>query len=222
MDAILIIVAIVALGFGALVGWLLGSRGGEQGRATAESLRMQLDEVVKERDSNRAAVQELAAFRAAQVEREKAFEEKVAELSKAREELSAQFAEVGGKLLESAQKQFLERADQRFRQSEESAGTNLKALLQPVHERLQRYEEAVTKVEEERRKDFGLLSAARSKQPANQRAEGQRDDCNDDQAGIHRPLQNAERNMNISAFGGRLKCRISPCLGAGCGSRGPA
>ena len=37
MDAILIIVAIVALGFGALVGWLLGSRGGEQGRATAES-----------------------------------------------------------------------------------------------------------------------------------------------------------------------------------------
>ena len=86
MDASLIIVAIVALAFGALIGWLLGSRGGEQGRATAESLRMQLDEVVKERDSNRAAVQELAAFRAAQAEREKAFEDKVAELTKAREE----------------------------------------------------------------------------------------------------------------------------------------
>ena len=158
MDASLIIVAIVALAFGALIGWLLGSRGGEQGRATAESLRMQLDEVVKERDSNRAAVQELAAFRAAQVEREKAFEEKVAELSKAREELSAQFAEVGGKLLESAQKQFLERADQRFRQSEESAGQNLKSLLQPVHERLERYETTVQKVEAERRDAFGLLT----------------------------------------------------------------
>ena len=158
MDSSLVIVAIAALALGALIGWLLGSRGGEQGRATAESLRMQLDEVIKERDANRAAAQDLAAFRAAQGEREKAFEEKVAELTKAREELSAQFAEVGGKLLESAQKQFLERADQRFRQSEESTGTNLKALLQPVHERLQRYEEAVTKVEEERRKDFGLLS----------------------------------------------------------------
>ena len=77
MDASLIIVAIVALVLGALIGWLLGSRGGEQGRATAESLRMQLDEVVKERDSNRAAVHEFAAFRAAQAEREKAFEEKV-------------------------------------------------------------------------------------------------------------------------------------------------
>ena len=119
MDASLIIVALVALALGGLIGWLLGYAAGRQGKAIAESLRMQLDEVVKERDSNRAAVQELAAFSAAQAEREKAFEEKVAELSKAREELSAQFAEVGGKLLESAQKQFLERADQRFRQSEE-------------------------------------------------------------------------------------------------------
>jgi len=158
MDASLIIVAIVALVLGALIGWLFASRESSAAKQTVENLRLQLDEVVKERDSNRAAAQELAAFRAAQAEREKAFEEKVAELTKAREELSAQFAEVGGKLLESAQKQFLERADQRFRQSEESSGTNLKALLQPVHERLQRYEEAVTKVEEERRKDFGLLS----------------------------------------------------------------
>ena len=54
-------------------------------------------------------------------------------------------------------KNFLERADQRFRQSEESAGQNLKALLQPVHERLAKYEEAVGKVEAERRDAFGLL-----------------------------------------------------------------
>jgi DNA recombination protein RmuC len=158
MDASLIIVAIAALALGALIGWLFAGRETAGARQTVENLRFQLDEVVKERDANRTAAQELAAFKAAQEERQRAFDEKVAELTKAREELSAQFAEVGGKLLESAQKQFLERADQRFRQSEETAGTNLKALLQPVHERLQRYEEAVTKVEEERRKDFGLLS----------------------------------------------------------------
>ena len=158
MDATVIACVVIALGVGALVGWLLGSRDGVGAKQTVESLRLQLDEVVKERDANRTSAQELAALRAAQGERERAFEDRLAELTAAREALSAQFAEVGGKLLEGAQKQFLDRADQRFRQSEESAGTNLKALLQPVHDRLQRYEEVVTKVEEERRKDFGLLT----------------------------------------------------------------
>ena len=160
MDATVpIILALFAgVALGALIGWLYAGREGTAARQTVDSLRLQLDEVVRERDANRSAASDLAAVRAAQQEREKAFEEKIAELVRAREELSAQFAEVGGKLLEAAQKQFLERADQRFRQSEESAGTNLKALLQPVHDRLQRYEEAVGKVEEDRRKDFGLLT----------------------------------------------------------------
>ena len=158
MDATVIILFVAALGGGAFVGWLIGSRDGVGAKQTVESLRLQLDEVVKERDSNRSSAQELAALKAVQDERERAFEERLAELTAAREALSAQFAEVGGKLLEGAQKQFLERADQRFRQSEDSAGSNLRALLQPVHERLQRYEEVVTKVEEERRKDFGLLT----------------------------------------------------------------
>jgi len=154
----LVAFVVAALAVGALIGWLIGSRDGAGAKQTVDSLRLQLDEVVKERDANRGAAQELAALKAVQDERERAFEERLAELTAAREALSAQFAEVGGKLLEGAQKQFLERADQRFRQSEETAGTSLKALLQPVHDRLQRYEEAVTKVEEERRKDFGLLT----------------------------------------------------------------
>ena len=158
MDVGSIIFVLIALAIGAVVGWLIGSRDGVGAKQTVDSLRLQLDEVVKERDLNRGAAQELATLKAVQDERERAFEERLAELTAAREALTSQFAEVGGKLLEGAQKQFLERADQRFRQSEESAGTNLKALLQPVHERLQRYEEVVTKVEEERRKDFGLLT----------------------------------------------------------------
>ena len=158
MDVGSIIFVLIALAIGAVVGWLIGSRDGVGAKQTVDSLRLQLDEVVKERDLNRGAAQELAALKAVQDERERAFEERLAELTAAREALTSQFAEVGGKLLEGAQKQFLERADQRFRQSEESAGTNLKILLQPVHERLQRYEEVVTKVEEERRKDFGLLT----------------------------------------------------------------
>ena len=158
MDATVIAFVIIALGVGAIIGWLFARQESAAAKQTVESLRLQLDGVVAERDVNRAAASELAALKAVQDERERAFEERLAELVAAREAMTAQFAEVGGKLLEGAQKQFLERADQRFRQSEEVAGGNLKALLQPVHERLQRYEAAVTKVEEERRKDFGLLT----------------------------------------------------------------
>ncbi|MEO7564568.1 MAG: DNA recombination protein RmuC [Sphingomicrobium sp.] len=153
-----IVLALAALAAGALIGWLIGSRTAGEGKAVADALRMQLDEVVKERDVNRTAVQDLAGLRAAAEERERSFELRLAEFKEAKEALGAQFAEVGGKLLDSAQKHFLERADQRFKQSEEKSDINLKALLQPVHDRLQRYEEVVTKVEVERRKDFGLLT----------------------------------------------------------------
>jgi DNA recombination protein RmuC len=152
--------AFILLGLlvGGVIGWLWASRESAGAKQTIENLRLQLDEVVKERDANRSAVSELAALKAAQDEREKAFDERLKEVIEAKEALAAQFAEVGGKLLETAQKQFLDRADDRFRQSEENAGKNLKALLQPVHERLERYETTVQKVEAERRDAFGLLT----------------------------------------------------------------
>jgi DNA recombination protein RmuC len=78
-------------------------------------------------------------------------------LREAKEALVAQFSEVGGKILSDAQRQFLDRADARFKQSEEMTGEGLKALLAPVNERLIRYEEAVGKVEAERRDAFGEL-----------------------------------------------------------------
>ena len=95
-------------------------RGAKQ---TVENLRLQLDEVVKERDVNREARRpELAALEASQVEREKGFEARIRELIEAKEALSTQFAEISNKLLAEAQETFLKRADQRFRQSEENAG----------------------------------------------------------------------------------------------------
>jgi DNA recombination protein RmuC len=158
MDAAVVAFVFVALVIGALIGWLTGSRSAAGARQTVDGLRLQLDEVVRERDVNRTAANDLAALKAAQEEREKTFEARITELKEAKDALSAQFAEVGGKLLETAQKQFLDRADDRFRQSEEVAGNNLKALLQPVHERLERYETTVQKVEAERRDAFGLLA----------------------------------------------------------------
>ena len=158
MTGTVIIFVVVALAIGALLGWLLGSREGAGAKQTVESLRLQLNEVVKERDSNRDAATRLAALEASQLEREKGFEARIRELIEAKEALSIQFAEISNKLLAEAQETFLKRADQRFRQSEENSGQNLKALLQPVHDRLERYETTVQKVEAERRDAFGILS----------------------------------------------------------------
>ena len=82
------------------------------------------------------------------------------ELIEAKEALTAQFHEVGAKLLSEAQKQFLERADARFNQASEKSDAQLKALLQPVEATLKRYEEGLTKVEKERVGSYEALREA--------------------------------------------------------------
>ena len=136
MELTAILIGIVALLLGAAIGWLLGSRGGEQGKATAEALRLQLDEVVRERDANRGALQELAAVKASQEERERSFEAQMQSLREAKESLSAQFHEIGSKFLGEARKQFLEQAGERFTQ----AVTPVEALLKTYQDRLQAVE----------------------------------------------------------------------------------
>ncbi|HEX6784556.1 MAG TPA: DNA recombination protein RmuC [Sphingomicrobium sp.] len=158
MSLAVVAFVVLALVVGAMIGWLYASREAAGAKHTVESLRLQLDEVVRERDVNREAATKLAAMEAAQAERDRGFEARIQELVEAKEGLSAQFAEISNKLLAEAQETFLKRADQRFRQSEENAGQNLKALLQPVHERLERYETTVQKVEAERRDAFGMLT----------------------------------------------------------------
>ncbi|MFD1950594.1 DNA recombination protein RmuC [Sphingomonas arantia] len=101
---------------------------------------------------------ERAAFVRGEAERARAYEEQTARLGELEARLDARFSELAGKALGDAQKVFLERADARFRQSEEKSGVELKALLQPVRERLQRYEETVTKVEQDRRQEYGTLT----------------------------------------------------------------
>jgi len=184
VDATAIVFVLAALALGALLGWLLGSRGAAAGQGVAESLRLQLDAVREERDAHARTLEAQridharsteslrgehalaidglrsqhldlssrhAALLASQEERDRAHEKQL-------DALETKFAEVGGQLLERAERKFLERADQRFKESEATSGNNLKALLQPVHERLQKYEETVTKVESERKDAFGLLT----------------------------------------------------------------
>ena len=139
MDATVIAGILVALAVGGVIGWLWASRESAGAKQTVDNLRLQLDEVVKERDANRGATNELAALRAAQEERERAFEQQIAALKEAKESLSAQFHEIGSKFLGEARKQFLEQAEGRFTQA-----------MQPVQDILKRYEEGLQRVEKER------------------------------------------------------------------------
>jgi DNA recombination protein RmuC len=134
--------------------WELAKAETERLQADFRAAISDLEKALVERDDARMAV---SALTAEQKVKDEAHAAQIKALQDAKELLSAQFSEVGGKVLEAAQKQFLERAEARFKQSEELAGQGIKALLQPVHDRLQRYEEQVTKVETERRDAFGLL-----------------------------------------------------------------
>lgn len=155
MDFATFAILLLALAVGVLVGWLLGQRGGEQGRATAEALRLQLDEVVRERDVNRMAAQELAALQADS----RNFEARLKDLQQSKDALVAQFREVGDRLLEKAHRDFLDKAGERFSAADKASEAKLQTLLQPVEATLKRYEEGLRRVEKERVDHYAGLKA---------------------------------------------------------------
>ena len=168
----LMTVAALLVGLG--LGWFLGGRGVAQARSdaatreadfkraivdlagaeerakAAEQLRYDLAGMRDERDVARLENIELRTHASG-------FEARLTEMREAKEQMATQFAELSAKALGEAQESFLKRADERFRQSEETAGQNLKSMLQPVSDRLLKYEQAVTAVETERKGAFSEL-----------------------------------------------------------------
>jgi DNA recombination protein RmuC len=157
MDPFALLLVALLIAAGVALGWLVGrGRAGaiaeERGKA-AEALRASLSEVTRERDQ---AMRDLAGLQADA----RNFEARMKELMEAKEALTAQFHEVGAKLLSEAQRQFLERADARFNQASEKSDAQLKALLQPVEATLKRYEEGLGRVEKERVGSYEALREA--------------------------------------------------------------
>ena len=146
MDPLIVaLFALVALALGTLLGWLFGSRAaaGLTERANrAEQLQKLLDAVTGERDDAMRA-------RAALEADARNFDARMAELREAKDMLVAQFREVGDKLLDKAQKEFLTKADDRFTQA-----------IQPVQDILKRYEEGLQRVEKERVDHYASLREA--------------------------------------------------------------
>ena len=160
MDAGLIVVALIALAVGGLIGWLLGTRGGEQGKATADSLRMQLDGVVAERDSARSEIGPLNAELARLRAEAEHFDQRMKDLAANRDALITQFREIGDQLLEKAHKDFLAKAGERFTEADKATQAKLQNLLQPVEATLKRYEEGLQRVEKERVDHYAGLREA--------------------------------------------------------------
>ncbi|WP_240330675.1 DNA recombination protein RmuC [Sphingorhabdus sp. Alg239-R122] len=176
-----VLLTVLALLIGVGLGWFLGSRpltdirkereeseselrelrekfrasirdlaGAEERANRADTLGERLETYRTEREILKA---DLAAMKADAANHEKQLQQ----LVEAKEALSAQFSEVGGKLLGEAQKAFLERADARFNQAEEKHEAKIKSLMNPVGERLKAYEESVQKIEKERNEAYGDL-----------------------------------------------------------------
>jgi DNA recombination protein RmuC len=172
MNLDLIIAALVALLVGGLIGWLVGGRQAAaltaERNGLTERFKQAVTDLEGESGARQAAELRLATLSAERAAREAALGEQIEQLKSAQAALSSQFREVGQSMLEAAQKSFLDRAEARFKESEASAGQNLKALLTPVHDRLARYEEGVAKIEAERREAYGnltgLIDAMRSGQ----------------------------------------------------------
>ena len=160
MDFGLIVVALMALAVGGLIGWLIGTRGGEQGKATAESLRMQLDGVVKERDEARVQIGPLNAELARLRAESEHFDQRMKDLAANRDALVTQFREIGDQLLEKAHKDFLAKAGERFSEADKASQAKLQNLLQPVEATLKRYEEGLQRVEKERVDHYAGLREA--------------------------------------------------------------
>lgn len=122
----------------------------EKARA-AEDLAGELSRVRDDRDAKSA---ELAAL----VEKTANFEEQKAALIAAQESLKKEFEAAGAKILGQAQAALIERAEQRFTESEKQSAERLKALLAPVDQRLKSYEEQVGALEKQRVDAFGQLT----------------------------------------------------------------
>jgi len=174
LDSTTLVIVVIAV-LGALgLGWFLGGRGVVQARAErdarTEEFKRAIVDLAGAEERARAAAQLREELDAIRIERDgfrtenaslrahaEAFEARLEEFKNSREVMTGHFNETASKLLNEAQRQFLERAEARFKQSEETAGQNLKSMLQPVSDRLLKYEETVTKVESERQGAFDQL-----------------------------------------------------------------
>ncbi len=155
---LIVIILLLGLGAGAALGWFFGSRAAAELRtrlAERESDAKNADDrfrqAIKELGDSRIELATLSANAAN-------FDEQKRGLIEAQESLKQSFEVAGAKILGAAQEALLNRAQERFTQSEEKNEARIKALLDPVGQRLKSYEDQVATLEKQRVDSFGQLA----------------------------------------------------------------
>ena len=154
LELTLILIALLA---GTGLGWFAGGRPAADLRARlagaeaeAKGLDTQFRSAIKELGESSIELATLKANAAS-------FAEQKAGLITAQDSLKREFEAAGAKILATAQEALLNRAQERFTQSEEKNEARIKALLEPVGQRLASYEAQVGKLEKDRVDAFGQL-----------------------------------------------------------------
>ncbi len=152
-----LMLVLLGLALGGLLGWLAGGRPAAdlrarlaEAEAEAKGLDTQFRAAIK--DLGESSI-ELATLKANAA----SFAEQKAGLITAQDSLKREFEAAGAKILATAQEALLNRAQERFAQSEEKNEARIKALLEPVGQRLASYEAQVGKLEKDRVDAFGQL-----------------------------------------------------------------
>ena len=115
-----IIALVLGLAIGTGAGWFIGSRQAADTRAKLA----EVEAVAAEREAEfKTAIKELgeAQIELATLKANAAnFDKQMAQMKEAREEMLTQFKALGSEVLSRSQEEFLKRADERFKQSEEA------------------------------------------------------------------------------------------------------
>ena len=175
MDGLSIALIFVALALGALAGWFFGSRPvadwkarhaerDAEARGHADKLARMAPELatMSERAARADALaasldvarEELSGLKAQAA----GFAEQKRLLEESRTNLLKEFENTGAKVLGAAQERLLAAAAERMGHSEKASEEKIRALLQPVGDRLKAYEDQVATLEKQRVDGFGQLT----------------------------------------------------------------
>ena len=159
MDPVIILasgIALVLLAGGA--GWFLGARPVADLRTRLAEREEDFRKAITDLGNAEIALGEAKVDIATLKAEARGFDVQMEQMKEAREEMLAQFKAVGGEVLSRSQEEFLKRAEERFRQSEQTGEAKIAALLSPVGERLAKYEQQVETLEKQRVDAFGQLT----------------------------------------------------------------
>jgi DNA recombination protein RmuC len=145
-----IVLAIIALLIGLALGWYFGSRPAAKHEAAAKEREGQVKQAAKELHDTQIEMERLKG-------RAENFDEQIRQLNEARDAMLAQFKVTGGEVLSKAQDEFIKRAEEKFGHAEKTSKEAVAALLEPVNQRLQKYETQVETLERQRIDAFAGL-----------------------------------------------------------------